>query len=48
MKSQSKPIEYIVRALPDGTYRCSCPHFVFRGVYCKHIKKIKNEKSART
>ena len=26
-----------------GVYVCSCPHFTFRGLECKHIKAVKQE-----
>jgi len=38
-------IQYVVSLKPDGTYECSCPHFIYRlrkrGGECKHIEKVK-------
>jgi len=31
---------YLVRQLPDKTWACSCPSFVFRSNQCKHIESI--------
>lgn len=38
---------YTVRKMPDGFYRCDCPHFVFRGEKCNHIRKIQKIKLKR-
>ena len=44
VKSFTKPyIDYIVRKMPDGTYRCDCPRFVFSNKDCKHLLKVRNE-----
>jgi len=37
--------QYVVSLKPDGTYECSCPHWIYRlkkrGGECKHIEKVK-------
>lgn len=40
--STQKGVEYVIREMPDGEIRCSCPGFVFRGE-CKHAKKVKKD-----
>lgn len=42
VQSESDPDkQWIVRLMPDGSYRCDCPQFVFKkGQACKHILKI--------
>ena len=38
-------MQYVVSLKPDGTYECSCPHWIYRlkkrGGECKHIEKVK-------
>ena len=37
----NKEKEYVVREMPNGEYRCSCPAFVFNDKKpCKHIKTL--------
>jgi predicted nucleic acid-binding Zn finger protein len=36
--------KYIVRKMPDGFWKCSCPRFVFNGKKCRHIKKLQHLK----
>lgn len=39
--SSSNPDKkYTVRQMPDKTWACSCPHFVFRNKQCKHIDGV--------
>lgn len=41
---------YIVRELPNGELRCSCPAFVFsnrNNENCKHIRKFLEDKTER-
>lgn len=38
---------YVIRQMPDGDYRCSCPDFVFRErkkQKCKHVDRFLFEK----
>jgi len=43
-------IQYVVSLKPDGTYECSCPHWIYRlkkrGGECKHIEKVKLAEAA--
>jgi hypothetical protein len=41
VKSNSSNRAYIVRKLPNGEWKCSCPGFIFRND-CKHIEKAQN------
>ena len=34
---------YTVSLARDGTYSCSCPHWIYRRETCKHINKIMSE-----
>ena len=36
-----KPKDYIVTEYIDGTWRCSCPHNIFRRIECDHIREAK-------
>lgn len=36
-----KPKDYIVTEYDDGTWRCSCPHNIFRREECDHIREAK-------
>jgi Fanconi anemia group M protein len=45
--SESKPgVEYTVTLGNDGTWSCTCPHYTYRRVECKHILKVKEGFSA--
>jgi Fanconi anemia group M protein len=45
--SEAKPgIEYTVTLGEDGTWSCTCPHYTYRRVECKHILKVKEGFSA--
>jgi Fanconi anemia group M protein len=45
--SESKPgVEYTVTLSDDGTWSCTCPHYTYRRVECKHILKVKEGFSA--
>jgi ERCC4-related helicase len=45
--SESRPgVEYTVTLSDDGTWTCTCPHYTYRRVECKHILKVKEELSA--
>jgi len=46
MPSESDPRkEYTVTLYSDGTWKCSCPHWIFRlqktGEDCKHIRSCR-------
>lgn len=44
-----KGVEYTVRKLDTGEWKCSCPGFVFHDkADCKHIKAIKNPEPEKT
>jgi len=30
---------YTVTLYEDGTWACSCPHWIYRRAYCKHIRE---------
>jgi hypothetical protein len=32
---------YKVTLYEDGSYACSCPHWIYRRKECKHIKQVK-------
>ena len=36
--------KYTVRQLPDQSWHCDCPSFVFRQKPCDHIRKIRHQK----
>lgn len=36
-----KPLEYVVSEMEDGTWKCSCPVWVFQRKECSHIRKAK-------
>lgn len=36
---------YMVVITPDGKYKCTCPDYIMRQRPCKHIEKVKREKS---
>jgi len=45
--SESKPgVEYTVTLGDDGAWTCTCPHYTYRRVECKHVLKIKEGPSA--
>jgi Fanconi anemia group M protein len=45
--SQSAPgVEYTVTLSDDGSWSCTCPHFTYRRVICKHILRVMEELSA--
>jgi Fanconi anemia group M protein len=45
--SESKPeAEYTVTLNDDGTWSCTCPHYTYRRMECKHILKVKEGLSA--
>jgi Fanconi anemia group M protein len=45
--SESKPgVEYTVTLSDDGSWSCTCPHYTYRRVECKHILKVKEGLSA--
>lgn len=35
---------YKVRKMPNGSYKCDCPRFVFTGKKCDHIRRIQHLK----
>jgi predicted nucleic acid-binding Zn finger protein len=40
--SESTPnVMYIVSKNPIGEITCTCPHFVYRGLSCKHIDSVR-------
>ena len=43
--SFTKPgVVYKVIKMPDGSWKCSCPSFVFRNAKCNHIRKVQHLK----
>jgi len=41
VQSHSDPNkQYKVSQRADGTYACSCPHWIYRHVQCKHILQV--------
>jgi Fanconi anemia group M protein len=45
--SESKQgVEYTVTLSDDGSWSCTCPHYTYRRVECKHILKVKEGLSA--
>jgi ERCC4-related helicase len=45
--SESRPeVEYTVTLSDDGSWTCTCPHYTYRRVECKHILKVKGGLSA--
>jgi superfamily II DNA or RNA helicase len=45
--SESRPgVEYTVTLNDDGTWSCTCPHYMYRHMECKHILKVKGGLSA--
>jgi Fanconi anemia group M protein len=45
--SETKPgVEYTVTLGDDGSWSCTCPHYTYRRVECKHILKVKEGLSA--
>jgi Fanconi anemia group M protein len=45
--SESRPgVEYTVTLSDDGTWTCTCPHYTYRRMECKHILKVKEGLSA--
>jgi len=35
---------YQVIKMPNGSWRCNCPHFVFREKKCNHIRQVQHLK----
>ena len=47
MPSETKPgVEYTVTLGDDESWSCTCPHYTYRRVECKHILKVKEGLSA--
>ena len=42
VRSSGGERDYLVREA-EGQWACSCPHFAFRRVECKHIKSVKDK-----
>ncbi|AJP62019.1 hypothetical protein [ANMV-1 virus] len=34
-------VSYKITLCSDGSFICNCPDFAYRGIQCKHIKKVK-------
>jgi hypothetical protein len=46
--SHSDPYKrYTVTFYEDGTWACSCPHWIYRRAYCKHIRECQYDRSHR-
>jgi len=42
VRSERNPSKfYTVSLKHDGSYECSCPHWIYRHKECKHIRKVK-------
>jgi len=47
VRSETNPdTTYTVSLKPDGSWECSCPHWIYRHRECKHIRKVKNRPPA--
>ena len=45
IESYNRPgIVYVVAKTEDGEWGCSCPHWKFRRIECKHIRQVKRDR----
>ncbi len=45
--SETSDATYIVGISAEGEFACSCPHWKFRRLPCKHIAGVKAERSGQ-